>query len=138
MEKYTSTAGRFLLANLLPKNSNIKFSLVDRLLPKKVVSEIIDVVFRFCGQKTTVIFCDKLKDLGFKHAFKAGISFGKDDLVIPENKTQLIDDTKKLIADYETQYAEGLITRGEKYNKVVDAWSKCTCLLYTSPSPRDA
>ncbi len=125
-EKYTSTAGRFLLANLLPKNSNIKFSLIDRLLPKKTVSEIIDIVFRFCGQKTTVIFCDKLKDLGFKHAFKAGISFGKDDLVIPKNKTQLIDDTKKLIADYETQYAEGLITRGEKYNKVVDAWSKCT------------
>ncbi len=125
-EKYTSTAGRFLLANLLPKNQNIKFSLVDRLLPKKTVSEIIDIVFRFCGQKTTVIFCDKLKDLGFKHAFKAGISFGKDDLVIPKNKTQLIDDTKKLIADYETQYAEGLITRGEKYNKVVDAWSKCT------------
>ncbi len=125
-EKYTSTAGRFLLANLLPKNKDIKFSLVDRLLPKKVVSEVIDIVFRFCGQKTTVIFCDKLKDLGFKHAFKAGISFGKDDLVIPESKTKLIDDTKKLIADYETQYAEGLITRGEKYNKVVDAWSKCT------------
>jgi DNA-directed RNA polymerase subunit beta' len=125
-EKYTSTAGRFLLANLLPKNHNIKFSLIDRLLPKKVVSEVIDIVFRFCGQKTTVIFCDKLKDLGFKHAFKAGISFGKDDLVIPESKTQLIEDTKKLIADYETQYSEGLITRGEKYNKVVDAWSKCT------------
>ncbi len=125
-EKYTSTAGRFLLANLLPKNSNIKFSLIDRLLPKKTVSEIIDIVFRFCGQKTTVIFCDKLKDLGFKHAFKAGISFGKDDLVIPESKNKLIEDTKKLIADYETQYAEGLITRGEKYNKVVDAWSKCT------------
>ncbi len=125
-EKYKSTAGRFLLANLLPKNKDIKFSLVDRLLPKKVVSEVIDIVFRFCGQKTTVIFCDKLKDLGFKHAFKAGISFGKDDLVIPQSKTKLIDDTKKLIADYETQYAEGLITRGEKYNKVVDAWSKCT------------
>ena len=100
--------------------------MVDRLLPKKVVSEVIDIVFRFCGQKTTVIFCDKLKDLGFKHAFKAGISFGKDDLVIPESKNKLIDDTKKQIADYETQYAEGLITRGEKYNKVVDAWSKCT------------
>src|SRR6056300_39228 len=125
-EKYTSTAGRFLLANLLPKNKDIKFSLVDRLLPKKIVSEIIDIVFRFCGQKLTVIFCDKLKDLGFKHAFKAGISFGKDDLVIPESKTQLIEDTKGLIADYETQYSEGLITRGEKYNKVVDAWSKCT------------
>ena len=71
------------------ENFNIKFSLIDRLLPKKL-SEIIDVVFRFCGQKTTVIFCDKLKDLGFKHAFKAGISFGKDDLVIPENKTLIM------------------------------------------------
>ncbi len=125
-EKHISTAGRFLLANLLPKNLNNKFSLIDRLLPKKTVSELIDHVFRFCGQKSTVIFCDKLKDLGFKHAFKAGISFGKDDLVIPENKQQLIEETKKLISDYESQYAEGLITRGEKYNKVVDAWSKCT------------
>ncbi len=126
IEKYKSTAGRFLLANLLPKNHNIKFSLIDRLLPKKIVSEIIDSVFRFCGQKATVIFCDHLKDLGFKHAFKAGISFGKDDLIIPSNKSQLINDTKKLIAEYENQYSEGLITRGEKYNKVVDAWSKCT------------
>jgi len=125
-EKYTSTAGRFLLANLLPKNKNINFSLIDRLLPKKIVSEIIDMVFRFTGQKNTVIFCDKLKDLGFKHAFNAGISFGKDDLIIPDNKEQLINETKKLISDYETQYSEGLITRGEKYNKVVDAWSKCT------------
>ena len=126
IEKYTSTAGRFLLANLLPKHKNIKFSLIDRLLPKKTVSEIIDMVFRFCGQKKTVIFCDKLKDLGFKHAFKAGISFGKDDLIIPSNKNKLIAETKKLITDYENQYSEGLITRGEKYNKVVDAWSKCT------------
>ncbi len=125
-EKHISTAGRFLLSNLIPKNFNNKFSLVDRLLPKKIVSEVIDHIFRFSGQKSTVIFCDKLKDLGFKHAFKAGISFGKDDLVIPENKQQLIDETKKLIADYEGQYAEGLITRGEKYNKVIDAWSKCT------------
>ena len=126
LEKHTSTAGRFLLSNLLPKDINNKFSLIDRLLPKKIVSEIIDHVFRYCGQKATVIYCDKLKDLGFKHAFKAGISFGKDDLVIPENKQQLIDETKKLISDYENQYSEGLITRGEKYNKVVDAWSKCT------------
>ena len=91
-EKHISTAGRFLLSNLIPKNVNNKFSLVDRLLPKKVVSEVIDHVFRFSGQKSTVIFCDKLKDLGFKHAFKAGISFGKDDLVIPDNKQQLIDE----------------------------------------------
>ena len=79
-EKYVSTAGRFLLANILPKNHNIKFTLVNRLLTKRNVSEVIDTIFRYCGQKETVIFCDKIKTLGFKHAFKAGISFGKDDL----------------------------------------------------------
>ena len=125
-EKHTSTAGRFLLANVLPKDKDITFNLIDRVLPKKIVSEIIDIVFRFTGQKSTVIFCDKLKDLGFKHAFKAGISFGKDDLIIPNSKETLIEETKNLIKDYENQYSEGLITRGEKYNKVVDAWSKCT------------
>ena len=125
-EKYSSTAGRFLLANLLPKNHNIKFSLVNRLLTKKDVSEIIDSIFRFCGQKETVIFCDKIKSLGFKHAFKAGISFGKDDLIIPATKEKLINQTKKQIEEYEKQYSDGLITRGEKYNKVVDIWSKCT------------
>jgi len=84
--KYQSTAGRFLLANVLPKNYKIKFTQVDRLLTKKNVSEIIDTIFRFCGQKETVIFCDRIKSLGFKHAFKAGISFGKDDLIIPKTK----------------------------------------------------
>jgi DNA-directed RNA polymerase subunit beta' len=125
-QKYTSTAGRFLLASVLPKNHKIKFTLIDRLLAKKNVSEIIDTIFRFCGQKETVIFCDRIKSLGFKHAFKAGISFGKDDLIIPKTKTQLINQTKKQIEEYEKQYSDGLITRGEKYNKVVDIWSKCT------------
>ncbi len=125
-QKYTSTAGRFLLANLLPKNQNIKFTLVDKLLTKKNVSEVIDTIFRYCGQKETVIFCDRIKTLGFKHAFKAGISFGKDDLIIPKTKENLINDTKKKIEEYEKQYSDGLITRGEKYNKVVDIWSKCT------------
>ena len=129
--KYTSTAGRFLLANILPKNHNITFSLIDRILSKKHVSEIIDLVFRFSGQKNTVIFCDELKDIGFIHAFKAGISFGKDDLIIPEKKQKLVNETKKMIEEYENQYNEGLITRGEKYNKVVDAWSKCTDLVAT-------
>ena len=124
--KYQSTAGRFLLANVLPKNYKIKFTQVDRLLTKKNVSEIIDTIFRFCGQKETVIFCDRIKSLGFKHAFKAGISFGKDDLIIPKTKQNLINDTKKQIEEYEKQYSDGLITRGEKYNKVVDIWSKCT------------
>ena len=125
-QKYTSTAGRFLLANLLPKNHNIKFTLIDKLLTKKNVSEVIDTIFRYCGQKETVIFCDRIKTLGFKHAFKAGISFGKDDLIIPKTKENLINETKKKIEEYEKQYADGLITRGEKYNKVVDIWSKCT------------
>jgi DNA-directed RNA polymerase subunit beta' len=128
-EKYTTTAGRFILSSILPKNHKIKFSLVDRILSKKHISEIIDLVFRHCGQKETVIFCDKLKALGFKHAFKAAISFGKDDLIIPKTKGKLVNDAKKLIEDYETQYSEGLITRGEKYNKVIDVWSKCTDLV---------
>ena len=125
-QKYTSTAGRFLLASVLPKHHKIKFTIIDRLLAKKHVSEIIDTIFRFCGQKETVIFCDRIKSLGFKHAFRAGISFGKDDLIIPETKTNLINQTKKQIEVYEKQYSDGLITRGEKYNKVVDIWSKCT------------
>ena len=124
--KYTSTAGRFLLANILPKNKNIKFDLVNRVLSKKQISEVIDVVFRFCGQKETVVFCDKIMSLGFKNAFKAGISFGKDDLIIPDSKEKIIGDAKKMVEEYENQYAEGLITRGEKYNKVIDQWSKCT------------
>jgi DNA-directed RNA polymerase subunit beta' len=126
VQKYTSSAGRFLLASVLPKHHKIKFTIIDRLLTKKDVSEIIDTIFRFCGQKETVIFCDRIKSLGFKHAFKAGISFGKDDLIIPGTKTQLINQTKKKIEEYEKQYSDGLITRGEKYNKVVDIWSKCT------------
>ena len=106
-EKYTSTAGRFLLANLLPKNFNIKFNLINKLLTKKNVSEVIDTIFRYCGQKETVIFCDRIKSLGFKHAFKAGISFGKDDLIIPNTKENLINNTKKQIEEFEKQYSDG-------------------------------
>ena len=75
--KYISTAGRFLLANILPKNKNIKFDLVNRVLAKKQISEVIDVVFRFCGQKETVVFCDKIMALGFKNAFKGWYFFWK-------------------------------------------------------------
>jgi len=128
-EKHRSTAGRFILSNILPKHHKIKFSLIDKILSKKNVSEIIDIVYRYCGQKETVIFCDRLKSLGFKHAFKAAISFGKDDLIIPKTKEKFVNDAKKQIEDYESQYSEGLITRGEKYNKVVDVWSKCTDLV---------
>ena len=100
-EKYKSTAGRFILSSILPKHHKIKFSLLDRILSKKHVSEIIDIVYRYCGQKETVIFCDNIKALGFKHAFKAAISFGKDDLIIPKTKQKLVNDAKKQIEDYE-------------------------------------
>ena len=128
-ERYRSTAGRFILSSVLPKHHKIKFSFIDKILSKKQVSELIDTVYRYCGQKETVILCDKLKSLGFKHAFKAAISFGKDDLIIPKTKGKLVSDAKKQIENYESQYSEGLITRGEKYNKVVDVWSKCTDLV---------
>ncbi len=87
---------------------------------------MIDTVYRNCGQKETVIFCDRIMALGFREAFKAGISFGKDDMVVPESKPRFIAETSALAKEYEQQYNDGLITQGEKYNKVVDAWAKCS------------
>ena len=87
---------------------------------------MIDAVYRSCGQKETVIFCDRVMALGFHHAYKAGISFGKDDMLVPETKVKIIGETEALVLDYEQQYNDGLITQMEKYNKVVDAWAKCT------------
>ena len=102
------------------------FDVVNKLMTKKEISGMIDAVYRNCGQKETVIFCDRTMALGFYHAFKAGISFGKDDMVVPENKWSIVEETRALAKDYEQQYQDGLITQGEKYNKVVDAWAKCS------------
>ncbi len=121
-----TTAGRMLLSEVLPDHPDVPFKLINRLLTKKDVQNVIDVVYRHCGQKETVIFADRIMGLGFSHAFKAGISFGKDDLVIPDSKVKLVADTEEQVKEYEQQYQDGLITQGEKYNKVVDAWSKCT------------
>ena len=121
-----STPGRMLLAELLPRHPKVPLELVNRLLTKKDVSTVIDEVYRHCGQKETVIFADKIMALGFSNACTSGISFGKDDLIIPETKKKLVNDTEKLVESYERQYLDGLITRGEKYNKAVDAWSRCT------------
>ena len=95
-------------------------------MTKKNISKMIDTVYRHCGQKETVIFCDRIMALGFSHACRAGISFGKDDMVIPDTKSKLVADTEALAKEYEQQYNDGLITQGEKYNKVVDAWAKCS------------
>ncbi|NBX09538.1 MAG: DNA-directed RNA polymerase subunit beta', partial [Marivivens sp.] len=120
-----TTPGRLRLGGLLPLNNKAPFELVNRLLRKKEVQQVIDTVYRYCGQKESVIFCDQIMGLGFREAFKAGISFGKDDMVIPDTKWTLVEETRDQVKDFEQQYMDGLITQGEKYNKVVDAWSKC-------------
>jgi DNA-directed RNA polymerase subunit beta' len=124
--RVTTTPGRMLLSEILPRHKNVPFRVINQQLTKKEITNVIDVVYRHCGQKETVIFCDRMMALGFTRAFKAGISFGKDDMVVPSSKLKHIDDTKKLVGEYEQQYQDGLITQGEKYNKVVDAWSQCT------------
>ena len=121
-----TTPGRMILGNILPKNKNIDFEMINKVLTKKEVSNIIDTVYRFCGQKETVLFADHIMQIGFKYAAIAGISFGKDDLIIPSDKDDLLRETQIKVQEYENQYQDGLITQGEKYNKVVDAWSECT------------
>ena len=123
---YDTTPGRLIIGETLPKSPNIKFDIVNQEMTKKNISKMIDHVYRHCGQKETVMFCDRIMSLGFANACRAGISFGKDDMVIPESKARLVQETEALAKEYEQQYNDGLITQGEKYNKVVDAWGKCT------------
>ncbi|WP_212523700.1 DNA-directed RNA polymerase subunit beta' [Actibacterium sp. MT2.3-13A] len=125
-KRYATTPGRVRLGNLLPLNAKAPFDLVNRLLRKKEVQQVIDTVYRYCGQKESVIFCDQIMRMGFTEAFKAGISFGKDDMLIPEQKWTIVDGVREQVKEFEQQYMDGLITQGEKYNKVVDAWSKCS------------
>ncbi|MBC6442259.1 MAG: DNA-directed RNA polymerase subunit beta' [Rhodobacteraceae bacterium] len=125
-QRFETTPGRVRMGALLPLNNKAPFDIINRLLRKKEVGEIIDTVYRYCGQKESVIFCDQIMNLGFKEAFKAGISFGKDDMVIPEKKWAIVTDTREQVKEFEQQYLDGLITQGEKYNKVVDSWSKCS------------
>jgi DNA-directed RNA polymerase subunit beta' len=126
VQRVETTPGRMLLSEILPRHPAISFDLINTLLTKKEISNVIDEVYRHCGQKETVIFCDHLMTLGFQQACKAGISFGKDDLIIPDAKRRLVADAQEQVKQYEQQYQDGLITQGEKYNKVVDVWSRCT------------
>ncbi len=123
---YETTPGRVLLSQVLPRSPKIPFDILNKPMTKREISNMIDTVYRHCGQKETVIFCDRIMALGFHHAFKAGISFGKDDMVVPSSKWKIVDATRDQAKEFEQQFNEGLITQGEKYNKVVDAWSKCT------------
>nr|CRH06686.1 DNA-directed RNA polymerase subunit beta' [Candidatus Magnetococcus massalia] len=119
-----TTAGRILLSSVLPKK--IDFSAINKLLTKKEVGKLIDYVYRVCETKETVIFTDRLMSIGFKFAARAGISFGKDDMVIPDSKVSMVEASQKKVKEIERQYTDGLITEGEKYNKVIDIWSHCT------------
>ncbi|HEY8189357.1 MAG TPA: DNA-directed RNA polymerase subunit beta', partial [Micavibrio sp.] len=105
---------------------NVPFTVLNQVLTKKEITNLIDTVYRYCGQKETVIFCDRMMKLGFRYACTSGISFGKDDLIIPQAKQKLVGEAETKVKEFEKQYLDGLITKGEKYNKVVDIWSKCT------------
>ena len=121
-----TTPGRAKLSTLLPEHSSVTFGTINKLMTKKEVTNVIDYVYRHCGQKDTVIFCDRLMAMGFKHACNSGISFGISDLETPKAKAGLMANAEKQVKDFEQQYQDGLITQGEKYNKVVDVWSKCS------------
>ena len=117
-----TTVGRALLSEILPKG--LPFSNINKALKKKEISRLINVSFRKCGLKDTVIFADKLLQSGFRLATRAGISIAIDDMLVPKEKPGLIERAEKEVKEIEQQYVSGLVTAGERYNKVVDIWGK--------------
>jgi len=124
VELVETTVGRVILKEIIP--DVIPFHFINRVLGKKQVAELIDVSFRMAGGKETVILADRLKDIGFRFSTHAGISICLDDMVIPANKSDFIDKAVDEVQEIQKQYTEGLITDGERYNKVIDIWAKCT------------
>ena len=119
---WETTAGRALLSEILPKG--LPFSNINKALKKKEISKLINVSFRKCGLKETVVFADKLLQAGFRLATRAGISICIDDMLVPEEKHEIIARAQKEVKEIEQQYVSGLVTSGERYNKVVDIWGK--------------
>jgi DNA-directed RNA polymerase subunit beta' len=119
-----TTMGRIILGELLPES--IPFSEINKLMTKKALAQLIDYTYRGAGTKDTVILADRLKDTGFEYATRAGISICINDMKIPLNKEEFVEKAEKEVMDVDQQYSDGLITSGEKYNKVVDIWSKVT------------
>ncbi|NKB61173.1 MAG: DNA-directed RNA polymerase subunit beta' [Gammaproteobacteria bacterium] len=117
-----TTLGRALLYEILPKK--LDFSLVDRPMKKKTISELIDVSYREAGLKETVIFADQLMYTGFRMAALSGVSIGVDDMVIPESKARILDEAQREVVEIQQQYSAGLLTDGERYNKVIDIWTR--------------
>jgi DNA-directed RNA polymerase subunit beta' len=121
-ERVETTVGRVLIYEIVPPE--VPFAEVNKTLKKKELSNLIDVVYRRAGNKATVIFADRLKDVGFEFATRAGISISIKDMVIPSKKAQLLEDARKQVSDIQKQYNNGVITDGERYNKVVDIWAE--------------
>ncbi len=119
---WETTAGRALLSEILPKG--LPFSNLNKALKKKEISKLINVSFRKCGLKETVVFADKLLQAGFRLATRAGISICIDDMLVPQEKQGIITRAQKEVKEIEQQYVSGLVTAGERYNKVVDIWGK--------------
>src|SRR5438128_2534209 len=123
-EVVDSTTGRVLLYEIVP--SEIPFAEVNKVMKKKELGTLIDLSYRHAGNKATVIFADRLKDLGYEQATQAGISIGIKDMVIPPSKHKLLEEANAAVREIEDQYNKGLITDGERYNKVVDIWAEVT------------
>ncbi len=119
-----STVGRILMAEVLP--ASLPFSAANKLMTKKEMTKLIDAVYRQAGHRDTVVFLDRIKDLGFEYATRAGVSICVDNMHIPSKKEDLIGKAQKEVNEIEKQYAEGLITNGERYNKVIDIWAHVT------------
>ena len=117
-----TTVGRALLSNLLPKG--LSFDLVNRNMTKKAISNVLNACYRNLGLKTTVIFADRLMYTGFRFATTAGISIGINDMIVPESKGTILAAAEAEVKEIQDQYASGLVTDGERYNKVVDIWSR--------------
>lgn len=121
-----TSVGRMYLASLLPDHPDMSFNFVNKVLTKKEVGKLIHEVYLTCGQKMTCIFADRMMALGFKHAARAGISFGKNDMLVPDSKAGMVESAEEEVRKFEQQYQDGLITSGEKYNKVIDIWQRTT------------
>jgi len=119
-----TTAGRVILFEIIPEE--IDFDAINKLMNKKELANLIDHCYRLCGDKTTVLLADRLKDLGFKYATISGLSFAVGNMIIPENKKNIVAQADKDVLKIQKQYMDGLITDGERYNKVIDIWAQAT------------
>ena len=123
---YKTTAGRMILGELLPKSENMPFDLVNKVMPVGEIKALLATTYERCGDKAMILLADALKDTGFEQAARSGISIGYDDIVIPEEKKQIIAETEKSAEEIEQQYQNGLLSGGEKHNKLIDLWQNTT------------